>query len=168
MGETDRVYPLDREPAEHGLRDPRAETDVLTRLRLTDAQASVLATAADARLVPEQRLRGADAVELAEQVLPGLRESDQLDVIIDGEQPDFREAAGTPVVSFASVDHGSDPNRRTDWLDLEVVVTVDHRSRRPRRPARGNNPRPGPGDPARRTLDQPRPPRARPARPPRR
>jgi len=128
VGETDRVYPLDREPAEHGLRDPRAETDVLTRLRLTDAQASVLATAADARLVPEQRLRGADAVELAEQVLPGLRESDQLDVIIDGEQPDFREAAGTPVVSFASVDHGSDPNRRTDWLDLEVVVTVDHRS----------------------------------------
>jgi len=72
----------------------------------------------------EQLVRGRDAMEFAEHQLPELVDSPSIDLVVTGEQPDFREATGIPKVRFTSSD---DAHRegRTDWLELEIVVSID-------------------------------------------
>ncbi len=65
--------------------------------------------------------RDGHAVLFAEQLLPGLR--GQVEVQEVGEQPHYHELDGPTVVHFASRQDAGDG--RTDWLDLEVEVTVD-------------------------------------------
>src|SRR5699024_7119820 len=118
----DRAYPLDQPPL-RGMRDAAAEQELLDRLEFSEDEAVVLSQQASPTQLPvaEQRLRGMDAVQFAEQVLPGLYDRENFEVEEHGRKPEFREASGDAVVRFASAD---DVEGRTDWLELEVIVTV--------------------------------------------
>lgn len=71
--------------------------------------------------VPSALLRGYDVVVLAEQVLPWLADHGEVDVIVEGEQPEFRAAEQAPLVSLQI----RDAERDRDWFDLGVDITVD-------------------------------------------
>jgi SNF2 family DNA or RNA helicase len=78
--------------------------------------------------VPELVLTGADAVDFAVDVLPGLEAGAQVEISEIGARPDYRAATEAPVVRFAARDSEraeDDDPARTDWLDLEVVISVD-------------------------------------------
>ncbi|WP_167005918.1 DEAD/DEAH box helicase [Mumia sp. ZJ430] len=124
-GQTVRVFALDEEPAPYGMRDADLERISLDRLALEDDAAVLLlrTTTVGPRPYPELVLREMDAVRFAEDVLPGLRDHPAFEVHTDG-QPQFREVVGKPEIQFTSAPA---PSGRTDWLDLEVVVTIGGR-----------------------------------------
>jgi superfamily II DNA or RNA helicase len=123
VGADDRVYALSETRGLRGVRRPEAERALLERLVLDDEQAYHLCRGHQRGmgLEDDRTFRDAHAILFAEQLLPGLREQVELDVT--GEQPDYRELDGVPVIRFATRTD-EDPTR-TDWLDLEVEVTVD-------------------------------------------
>ena len=121
-----RQFPVD-DPHVGGLtRDRYAEQSVLDRAALSEPLASYVGIGryGPATLVAEQRARGRDAMELAEKLLPELVEHPLIELEIVGDPPDFREATGVPVVRFADSD-GDHRDGRTDWLELEIVVSID-------------------------------------------
>ncbi|MEP7089489.1 MAG: DEAD/DEAH box helicase [Nocardioidaceae bacterium] len=128
MGTDDRVYALSETRGMRGVRRPEQEQALLDALRLDDEQTYHLCRSHDRGRGLEDTRTFTDlhAVLFAEQLLPGLRGQVEIDEI--GDQPDYQEVEGRPVIHFASVDGDDggpvDPSR-TDWLDLEVVVTVD-------------------------------------------
>ncbi|TFV54441.1 helicase SNF2 [Geodermatophilus sp. DF01-2] len=72
------------------------------------------------QLAPTAQLRGMDAVVFTEEVLPVLRERDDVVVEETGTPPDFRQATSPPRIEVSATDTGD-----TDWFDLGVTVTVD-------------------------------------------
>jgi superfamily II DNA or RNA helicase len=130
VGADDRVYGLSETRGMRGVRRPDDERALLDALRLDDEQAYHLCRAHDrARGLEETRtFRHAEAILFAEELLPGIREQVEVEEI--GRQPDYQELEGVPVVRFTSRDAAGtdaapqDPPR-TDWLDLEIEVTVD-------------------------------------------
>ncbi|MGH3425846.1 MAG: hypothetical protein ACRDO8_14025, partial [Nocardioidaceae bacterium] len=125
-GGGDRRYPLGDPTASRGVRDLAAEAAILDRLSLTEEQVVALCheSAGAPRLVDEQHLRAMETVRFAQTILPGLRAGGQVEIDVRGEQPDFREADGDPVVRFATVEAKGKDDGRTDWLELEVIVTI--------------------------------------------
>jgi superfamily II DNA or RNA helicase len=142
VGADDRVYGLSETRGMRGVRRPDAERVLLDALRLDDEQAYHLCRAHDlARGLEETKtFRHVHAILFAEELLPGLREQVEVEEI--GQQPDYQELEGVPVVRFTSrgdagpdarTDAGADAGpeagphdpARTDWLDLEIEVTVD-------------------------------------------
>ena len=125
-GQTVRVFGLDEEPAPYGMRDAALEDAALDRLALGDAAAALLLRTGPGgpRPYPELVLREMDAVRFAEDVLPGLRADPAFEIHADGHQPQFREVVGKPEIQFEA---SPAPSGRTDWLDLEVVVTIGGR-----------------------------------------
>ncbi|HET6699214.1 MAG TPA: DEAD/DEAH box helicase [Nocardioidaceae bacterium] len=153
VGTDDRVYALEETRGLRGIRRPELERRLLDVLDLDADQQHHLCRgrSRDLGLEPERTFRDGGAVAFAEDVLPGLRDQVEVDEI--GDQPDYREAAGQPVIHFRSrqqdsresaephgAEEGAEPgdpgisgeddpatpvDARTDWLDLEVVVSVD-------------------------------------------
>ncbi len=76
-----------------------------------------------AHLQPSRRLTGLAAVDFARRDLPALRAHQGVEVVEEGELPEFREAVGEASIEFVAAD--DDPEAPTDWLDLSVVITVD-------------------------------------------
>jgi superfamily II DNA or RNA helicase len=120
-GVEDRSYALDDERGFRGVRDRPAEQDLLDGLVLTDEQRHRLCTASG-RLASTQQLRDAAAIGLAE-ILPELVVTEQFELEEIGARPDYREAIGAPVIRFEARDEV--PSERPDWLDLEVIVSVE-------------------------------------------
>ncbi|GAB2735113.1 DEAD/DEAH box helicase [Nocardioides pakistanensis] len=130
VGEDDRVYRIDDTLGLRGVRRPDREDELLAALlgSLDDAQVYRLCGSQrrDAGLVPELVFHDVAAIGFAEDVLPGLEQHDLVELEELGTRPDYREAQGAPVIRFAAVEEseaGAEP--RTDWLDLEVVISVD-------------------------------------------
>ncbi|MBW9214009.1 DEAD/DEAH box helicase [Mumia sp. zg.B53] len=125
-GQTVRVFALDEEPAPYGMRDPDLERVALDRLVLDEDAATLLlrAGAAGPTPYPQLVLREMDAVRFAQDVLPGLRTNPAFEIQADGHQPEFREVLGKPEIQFTTAPA---PSGRTDWLDLEVAVTIGGR-----------------------------------------
>jgi superfamily II DNA or RNA helicase len=123
VGSDDRVYGLSETRGLRGVRRPESEQALLDGLRLDEEQAYHLCRSSDrARGLEETRtFRDVHAILFAEQLLPGLREQVEVDEI--GDMPDYRAVEGVPLVRFTTRD-GADEPGRTDWLDLEVEVTV--------------------------------------------
>jgi superfamily II DNA or RNA helicase len=134
----DRVYGLEESRGLRGLRQPERERELLAGVQLDDDAARALLDATG-RLVARQTFSGVRAVTFHDDVLLPLERAGQVEVHEIGVRPDYREAAGAPVIRFArrhpegAGDTGSgDPEGpallgRTDWLDLEVIITVDGR-----------------------------------------
>jgi superfamily II DNA or RNA helicase len=97
--------------------------DPLGGTRDPGAEAALLATLPKG-LVSVRSASGGDALALALHDLPHLRTLDGVEVT-EVERPDFRETTAPPEISFTVADEQPD---HTDWLDLEVVITVDGES----------------------------------------
>jgi len=121
VGQDDRSHGLEDPRGFRGVRDRDAETALLDGLALTDEQRYRLCTPGG-RLIAEQTLRDVGAIGLAE-ILPGLAASGLFKLEEAGLRPDYREALTAPVVRFEA--RGTTVGDRPDWLDLEVVVTVE-------------------------------------------
>ena len=93
------------------LRDPAAEQQLVDDL--DDATRQLLA--------PDLRLTGMDSVAFTSEMLPAIRDAENLALTVVGETPDFREAELPPVIRLSAQDATGDP----DWFDLGVSVSVD-------------------------------------------
>ena len=101
-----------------------AGDDVDTSYRDIPAEAALLAAAGKTlNAVPRNRtLRGIEAAEFTEHVLPEVEKTDGLRVEISGERPDYRELLEAPKLKITTVE-----TERRDWFDLAVMVTVEGR-----------------------------------------
>jgi len=136
VGADDRIYPLGETRGLRTLRRPDAEAAILDALDLTDEQ--VLRFHGGHRreqgLVPSQAFHGLTAIAFTEDALVPLERSGQVEIEEIGFRPDFQEITDAPVIRFTPRSAGPDPeaealpvDARTDWLDLEVIVTVGDR-----------------------------------------
>ena len=123
VGSDDRVYKLSETRGLRGVRRPDVERAQLEALTLDEEQEHHLCRGHQRGMGLEDTkvFHDAHAILFAEQLLPGLQGQVEVDEI--GDQPDYRELHGAPVIHFTTREDG-DP-ARTDWLDLEVEVTVD-------------------------------------------
>jgi superfamily II DNA or RNA helicase len=134
VGADDRVYGIDESRGLRGVRRRDREAALLAALRLDEEQRHRLCgtarheEGAPHRLVAEQLLRGHLVVPFVEDTLEPLAASGQVEIEEIGGRPDFHELTDAPVVRFEPRDPDSGlSDARTDWLDLEVVVTVGGR-----------------------------------------
>ncbi|MFM6847937.1 MAG: SNF2-related protein [Terrabacter sp.] len=95
-------------------------TDPLGGLRDPEAERSILGQVPDG-LAGRGAVHDGDALSLALHDLPHLRTVPDVDVD-EHAPPDFRESSGTPEIAFVLAEAQPD---HTDWLDLEVLVSVD-------------------------------------------
>jgi superfamily II DNA or RNA helicase len=125
VGSDDRVYALSETRGMRGVRRPDAEQVLLDKLHLEDEQAYHLCRAHHRAMGLEdsKTFHDVHAIVFAEELLPGLR--GQVEVEEIGDQPDYRAVDGVPVIRFVGREGAQDDPTRTDWLDLEVEVTVD-------------------------------------------
>ncbi|GAB4008085.1 DEAD/DEAH box helicase [Nocardioides ultimimeridianus] len=106
-GRARRTFALGRSVDTSGIRDREAEQVIAERL--------------PSGLLDRTDLYDGDALAFALNDLPFLRTVEGLDVV-EEDAPDFREATGAPEIAFELVEPPAD---HTDWLDLEVMVTVE-------------------------------------------
>ncbi len=130
VGEDDRIYRLDETRGFRGVRREDLEEKLLEELgrSLSDEQVPRLfgSHRRDAGPVPETVFHDVAAIAFAEDVLPGLEAGGLVELEEIGTRPDYREAQSAPVIRFAAPEEGEgDDDGRTDWLDLEVVISVD-------------------------------------------
>ena len=139
VGDDDRIYGLEEHRGLRGVRRPDAEAALLAGLELDDEQRHRLtgSTRRVRPLVPEQTFRSLAAIAFVEDTLVPLEESRQVEIEEVGTRPDYRELTEAPVIRFESrsaiedrPDVEADPGveTRTDWLDLEVAVSIGDRS----------------------------------------
>ncbi len=96
----------------HPLRDPAAEAAIVGRL----PQAPEL---------PARTVTGVDVLHLALLELPVWRGADDVEVV-EVDAPRFRESDESPDIAFVVAEPDSaDPPDHTDWLDLEIAITVE-------------------------------------------
>ena len=123
---SERSYDVESPATSDWGRQPAAEHEILERANFSpDLTAFLdLGRNGEGTWESEQHRRGVEAMEFATGVWPELRDNPAIEVAVSGDPPEFREATGAPVVRFASSadDHRED---KTDWLDLEVVVSID-------------------------------------------
>jgi len=109
----DQTYRVDLVPGpnEPLVRDSEAERRLLRDLEVPP------------RLAPAPRLvlHGYDVVMLAEEQLPKLRAAGQVDIVVVGDEPTFREAEHAPVVHMQV----RDTEAGRDWFDLGIEISVD-------------------------------------------
>ncbi len=132
IGGADRVYGLSETRGMRGVRRPDLEDAIISGLDLTDQQVFQLC---DSRrrsqgLVERRTFTHGAAIGFVEDLLPALEDlasRGQLEIEELGGRPDYRAATGAPVIRFeqrpAATDRGVP--LKTDWLDLEVVISVD-------------------------------------------
>ena len=125
VGEETRCFALDdQSPAGVRLRREEAAHAAMVAGDLSEPVAEALV---EGRADLRARV-GFDAdrvLELADVVLPELRQLDAVEVEEATQPPDYRAAEGAPEVRFDAAPDGDDTEGRTDWLDLQVVITVD-------------------------------------------
>ncbi len=127
VGDDDRVYGLEETRGLRGQRLPAHERSLLDALEITDLQAHYLCHGArrERGLVERRTFSHGQAVAFGGDVLPGLLASSVAEVEEIGARPDYRQASTPPVVRFEAREQDPDVPQRTDWLDLEVVISVD-------------------------------------------
>lgn len=125
-GDQTQQFPADGPTQPRGWRDRAAEVALVQRLGWGDDLDVLLGLGlhGPGSLTPRFRLRDAEAIRFAGVHLPRLQAHPDVEVITNGAPAGFREATGVPEVRFAERGAAARKNR-TDWLDLEVVVSVD-------------------------------------------
>jgi superfamily II DNA or RNA helicase len=107
-------------------RDRAAEAALLGSLDVLDAVPGLrVDVGSERRLVPEQRLRGLDTATFAGEVLPVLRERDDIALTVEGAPLDYAEAEEAPLITVsASEPSGGQTADSGDWFDLGITVTI--------------------------------------------
>lgn len=132
VGADDRIYGLGEQRGLRGVRRPDVEHALLEALELDEEMRHRLCGTADGRhgLLPEQTFEGPTVIAFVEETLVPLEAGGQVEIDEVGTRPDFHELTDAPVIRFeprgaTAADAG--PDARTDWLDLEVVVSIGDR-----------------------------------------
>ncbi|MRJ77043.1 helicase SNF2 [Aeromicrobium sp. SMF47] len=104
-------------------RDVRAERELVGRLVPPDVGLPLthVDAAGRTKVVPRVKVDGYEAAVLSQQLLPALDDLG-IDVHVIGTRPDYRLSESEPVVHVTLDDA---PDRRSDWYDLAVTVTID-------------------------------------------
>ncbi|MGX1702509.1 DEAD/DEAH box helicase [Microbacterium sp. NPDC055357] len=110
----DTTLPWDPDTSEE--RDPVAESSIRARVEQLWQDASPV------EFAPSASLAGVVAAEFSSRLLPLLEAADDVDVVISGERPRYRELSGDPRIEITTVE-----TTETDWFDLGIVVTIDGR-----------------------------------------
>lgn len=123
VGDSIERLPLRGPAGPAGPRDVLAERRLLGRLELPDDRLPQLRTmVADQRLlVPAVTLGGIDAAYFTEDVLPRLRENDDILVEMEGTAPDYRYTDAAALVHLSTTESSED----ADWFKLGVRVSID-------------------------------------------
>ncbi|MEN0128309.1 MAG: DEAD/DEAH box helicase [Brevundimonas sp.] len=104
--------------------DPEAYRAPADEERLRVAAAAVAGLLVDnAGNLLDRTLVGWQTVDLVTDVLPALRAIEHVEVRVDGELPDYREAGSEAQVTVTP----SAPGGKTDWFDLAVTIEIDGR-----------------------------------------
>jgi len=120
-GDARRFEPLYAAAGDNSFRDDAAEATVLRQVETAPTVASMwTVTTAGSRLAASATLGQADTITFGRDVLPALREIEQVEVDAD-ELPDYRAATAEPVVTVTADQSGTG----NDWLELDVTITVD-------------------------------------------
>lgn len=109
-------------PAEP-LRHPRAEREAVAAvLPLVERMPALLTRPPEPTLRALTTLTELTTASFVAEVLPGLEQSEQVEVVVQGDLATYEEAAETPVVHLTTTQA-----QEGDWFDLHVRVTVgDH------------------------------------------
>lgn len=104
-------------------RDTRVERELVAQLAPPDVGLALTEVDAAGRtkVVPRVTVGGYQAAVLSQQLLPALEDLG-VDVHVIGTPPEYRLSESDPVV-HVTLDDG--PDRRSDWYDLAVTVTID-------------------------------------------
>ncbi len=125
-GDSAQQFPLDGHEGARGWRDRAAEAALVGRLHWDEDLDALLGLRlrGPGTLTARVRLRDVEAMRFAERDLPRLQAHPELEIVTNGSPPEFREVSGVPQVQFHS--RGAALRKdRTDWLDLEVLVSVE-------------------------------------------
>ncbi len=117
-------FPVD-DRGRAGGRDRAVETALLAALAFSAELAELLSvgTHGPGTLAETVVLRDVEAMRFAAEHLPWLAAQPSVELVSNADPPDFREVTGVPQVRF--VDRGDAERKdRTDWLELDVVVSV--------------------------------------------
>ncbi len=132
IGGADRVYGLTETRGLSGVRRPDLEDAIVAGLDLTEQQVFQLCEShrRSRGLLERRTFTQSAAIGFVDDLLPALEAlaaRGQLEIEEIGGRPDYRAATGAPVIRFeqrpAETDRGVP--LKTDWLDLEVVISVD-------------------------------------------
>ncbi|WP_375423133.1 SNF2-related protein [uncultured Friedmanniella sp.] len=125
-GDQTQQFPVDGPTQPRGWRDRATEIALVERLGWGDDLDVLLGLGlhGPGSLTARLRLRDAEAMRFASLHLSRLQAHPDLDIVTNGAPAAFREVTGVPEVRFAERGAAARKNR-TDWLDLEVVVSVD-------------------------------------------
>jgi len=116
-----RFEPLHPSGGDTSFRDDAAEAVVLAEIEKAPTVAPMwTVTTAGSRLAATAVLGQADTIAFGRDVLPALREIEQVEIDAD-DLPDYRAASDEPVV-MVTADQSASGN---DWLELAVTITVD-------------------------------------------
>jgi len=123
VGDNIERFPLRGPTGTVAIRDVLAEQRLLGRLELPDDRLPQLRTmVADQHLlVPDVALSGIDAAYFTEDVLPRLRENDDLLVEVEGTAPDYRYTDAAALVQLSATESSDN----ADWFNLGVRVSID-------------------------------------------
>jgi len=125
-GDQAQQFPLDGSDGARGWRDRTAEAALVDRLGWDEDLDALLGLRlrGPGTLTARVRLRDVEAMRFAQRDLPRLQAHPELDIVTNGSPPEFREVSGVPQVQFHP--RGAAMRKdRTDWLDLEVLVSVE-------------------------------------------
>ncbi|SDU87292.1 Helicase conserved C-terminal domain-containing protein [Microlunatus sagamiharensis] len=126
-GDDAQQFAVDEGPdSVRGWRDRAAEAALVERLHTDDELDALLGLGlrGPGTLSAGVRLRGAEAMHFAQRDLPRLRAHPDVEILTNGAPPQFREVTGVPQVQFHPRG-AAERKDRTDWLDLEVLVSVE-------------------------------------------
>ncbi len=73
-------------------------------------------------LIAHNQLRGRESIAFVTESLPRLQAADDIEVMIEGDVPSYREAAEAPVIELRVTEPEGGP---TDWFDLDVQVSIE-------------------------------------------
>ncbi len=131
VGDTDRVFGISEVRGMRGVRRPDLEHELVSGLDLTDHQVFQLCDShrLERGLLERRTFTHDAAIGFADDLLPALealQARDQIEIEEIGARPDYRAADGAPVIRFAPRETaGGAAPTKPDWLDLEVVISVD-------------------------------------------
>ncbi|NLE78905.1 MAG: helicase [Rhodococcus sp.] len=119
VGET--VHEVDVVPAaDQPFRDTDAERSALAGLDVPLEKYGLLES--DGSLLPRVTLEGLDTAHLTTELIPLLRERDDVEVRVEGSPADYRDAGDTLQIGV-----GTDATEDGDWFDLSVTIGVEDR-----------------------------------------
>lgn len=119
-------FPVEDTQSRRGLRDRARELELIDSLQLSAQLSALLGIGLYGRgtLAADRQFRQYEALDFARNHLPVLREAPQLELITNGDPPQFRELDSPAEIRFISPGEAYRKDR-SDWLELDVIVSIE-------------------------------------------